>query len=145
VVELFEARKPRETAVISEIDGMVKHGGIVKGQRKIIIVPDEPGAEPREYALPRGTRELLHPSIFAQRPQDEIVGDMHSGRPVDFRLRSPTMSADMRPTDLWTMATPSGHRVRATLIPMGKIVTLAWFLDDRPEGAEDFTSWDDAL
>jgi DNA-directed RNA polymerase subunit beta' len=54
VVELFEARKPRETAVISEIDGIVKHGGIVKGQRKLIIVPDEPGAEPREYALPRG-------------------------------------------------------------------------------------------
>src|SRR6202007_8621 len=54
VVELFEARKPRETAVISEIDGVVKHGGIAKGQRKIIIVPDEPGADPREYALPRG-------------------------------------------------------------------------------------------
>lgn len=54
VVELFEARKPRETAVISEIDGIVKHGGVVKSQRKIIIVPDEPGAEPREYSLPRG-------------------------------------------------------------------------------------------
>jgi DNA-directed RNA polymerase subunit beta' len=54
VVELFEARKPRETAVISEIDGIVKHGAVVKGQRKIMIVPDEPGAEPREYALPRG-------------------------------------------------------------------------------------------
>src|ERR1700730_12198543 len=54
VVELFEARKPRETAVISEIDGIVKHGGIVKGQRKIIVVPDEPGAEPREYGLPPG-------------------------------------------------------------------------------------------
>ena len=52
VVELFEARKPRATAVISEIDGVVKHGGIVKGLRKIIIVPDE--AEPREYSLPRG-------------------------------------------------------------------------------------------
>ena len=54
VVELFEARKPRETAVISEIDGRVKHGGIVKGMRKLIIVPEEPGAEPREYSLPRG-------------------------------------------------------------------------------------------
>ena len=54
VVELFEARKPRETAVISEIDGVVKHGGIVKGMRKMIIVPDEEGAEPREYSLPRG-------------------------------------------------------------------------------------------
>ncbi len=54
VVELFEARKPRETAVISEIDGTVRHGGIVKGLRKIIIVPDEGGGEPREYSLPRG-------------------------------------------------------------------------------------------
>ena len=54
VVELFEARKPRETAVISEIDGAVKHGGIVKGMRKILIVPDETATEPREYSLPRG-------------------------------------------------------------------------------------------
>ena len=54
VVELFEARKPRETAVISEIDGKVQHGGIVKGLRKLIIVPEEPGAQPREYSLPRG-------------------------------------------------------------------------------------------
>ncbi len=53
VVELFEARKPRETAVISEIDGAVRHGGIVKGMRKILVVPDE-GAEAREYSLPRG-------------------------------------------------------------------------------------------
>jgi DNA-directed RNA polymerase subunit beta' len=55
VVELFEARKPRENAaVISEIDGIVKIGGVVKGQRKILVVPDEPGADPREYSLPRG-------------------------------------------------------------------------------------------
>src|SRR5947207_3735102 len=54
VVELFEARKPRETAVITEIDGIVKHGPVVKGQRKIFVVPDEPGAEPREYSVPRG-------------------------------------------------------------------------------------------
>src|SRR5687767_5456412 len=53
VVELFEARKPRETAIISEIDGLVRHGGIVKGQRKIIIVPED-GGDPREYSLPRG-------------------------------------------------------------------------------------------
>jgi DNA-directed RNA polymerase subunit beta' len=54
VVELFEARKPREAAaVISEIDGIVKIGGVVKGQRKIMIVPED-GGEPREYSLPRG-------------------------------------------------------------------------------------------
>ncbi len=54
VQELFEARKPRETAVISEIDGTAKIGSIVKGMRKVIIVPDEQGAEAREYSLPRG-------------------------------------------------------------------------------------------
>jgi DNA-directed RNA polymerase subunit beta' len=54
VVELFEARKPREAAaVISEIDGIVKIGGVVKGQRKIMILPED-GGEPREYSLPRG-------------------------------------------------------------------------------------------
>ena len=54
VVELFEARKPRETAIITEIDGVVKIGSIVKGMRRVLIVPDEGGAEPREYSLPRG-------------------------------------------------------------------------------------------
>jgi len=52
VVELFEARKPRETAVITEIDGIVKYGDISKGQRKIMVI-NENQVE-REYALPRG-------------------------------------------------------------------------------------------
>jgi DNA-directed RNA polymerase subunit beta' len=52
VVELFEARKPRETAVITEIDGIVKYGDIAKGQRKIHVI-NENGVE-REYSLPRG-------------------------------------------------------------------------------------------
>jgi DNA-directed RNA polymerase subunit beta' len=59
VVELFEARKPKDPAVISEIDGVVKDGGVVKGQRKMIIVPDD-GSESREYALPRGVHVNVH-------------------------------------------------------------------------------------
>jgi DNA-directed RNA polymerase subunit beta' len=59
VVELFEARKPHDPAVISEIDGMVKEGGVVKGQRKVIIVPDD-GTEPRDYLLPRGVHVNVH-------------------------------------------------------------------------------------
>jgi len=59
VVELFEARKPKDPAVISEIDGVVKDGGVVKGQRKMIIVPDDT-TEPREYALPRGVHVNVH-------------------------------------------------------------------------------------
>jgi DNA-directed RNA polymerase subunit beta' len=52
VVELFEARKPRETAVISEIDGVVKFGEVSKGQRKIYVVADN-GTE-KEYSVPKG-------------------------------------------------------------------------------------------
>ena len=52
VVELFEARKPRETAIIAEIHGVVKYGEISKGQRKIFVIGDD--GEQREYSLPRG-------------------------------------------------------------------------------------------
>ncbi len=53
VVELFEARRPGETAMMSEINGTVKFGPIAKGKRKIIVTGDD-GAE-REYDIPRGT------------------------------------------------------------------------------------------
>ncbi|MBA3768999.1 MAG: DNA-directed RNA polymerase subunit beta' [Blastocatellia bacterium] len=53
VVELFEARRPGETAVMSEIDGTVAFGPIAKGKRKLIITGGD-GSE-REYDIPRGT------------------------------------------------------------------------------------------
>ncbi|MFQ6083697.1 MAG: DNA-directed RNA polymerase subunit beta' [Candidatus Aminicenantia bacterium] len=49
--ELFEARKPKSPAVITEINGKVEFGGISRGYRKIIIKNDE-GVE-REYLIPR--------------------------------------------------------------------------------------------
>src|SRR6202023_4008327 len=52
VGELFEARKPRETAIISEIDGVVRFGEVTKGQRKIYVTAEN-GTE-KEYSVPRG-------------------------------------------------------------------------------------------
>ncbi len=52
VAELFEARKPREFAVISEIDGTVSYGKDAKGKRKVIITPDV--GEDKEYLIPKG-------------------------------------------------------------------------------------------
>jgi DNA-directed RNA polymerase subunit beta' len=52
VAELFEARKPKEQATITEIDGMVRIGGIVKGMRKIEVQADD--GEVKEYLIPRG-------------------------------------------------------------------------------------------
>ena len=55
VVELFEARKPRDPAVMSAIDGTVRYGGVVKGKRKIVIVPDDVTVpEHPEYEIQRG-------------------------------------------------------------------------------------------
>ena len=53
IVELFEARRPKDAAVITEIDGSVSHGPIAKGMRKVIITGDD--AETREYLIPRYT------------------------------------------------------------------------------------------
>jgi len=52
VAELFEARKPKDHAVISEIDGVVQFGKDAKGKRKVIVVPDV--GEPIEYLVPKG-------------------------------------------------------------------------------------------
>ncbi|MDQ6891389.1 MAG: DNA-directed RNA polymerase subunit beta' [Acidobacteriota bacterium] len=53
IVELFEARRPKDAAVITEIDGTVSHGPITKGMRKVIISGDD--GETREYLIPRYT------------------------------------------------------------------------------------------
>jgi len=52
VAELFEARKPKDHAVISEIDGSVAFGKDSKGKRKIVITPEV--GEPIEYLIPKG-------------------------------------------------------------------------------------------
>ncbi|WP_428263236.1 DNA-directed RNA polymerase subunit beta' [Haliangium sp.] len=52
VAELFEARKPKDHAVISEIDGMVHFGKDTKGKRKVIVQPDV--GDPREYLIAKG-------------------------------------------------------------------------------------------
>ncbi|HUU51043.1 MAG TPA: DNA-directed RNA polymerase subunit beta' [Nitrospinota bacterium] len=58
VAELFEARKPKEQAIITEIDGIVKFGGMEKGMRKVIVSGD--GTEEREYLIPRGKHVNVH-------------------------------------------------------------------------------------
>ncbi|MEN6620268.1 MAG: DNA-directed RNA polymerase subunit beta' [Smithella sp.] len=52
VAELFEARKPKDFAVISEIEGTVSYGKDAKGKRKIIVTPEI--GEEKEYLIPKG-------------------------------------------------------------------------------------------
>ena len=66
VAELFEARKPKDHAIISEIDGVVSFGKDTKGKRKVVITP--PGIDglpvedqAREYLIPKGKHIQVQP------------------------------------------------------------------------------------
>ena len=54
VAELFEARRPKEAAVIAEISGTVRFGKDYKNKRRIAIEPSDKSLEPREYLVPKG-------------------------------------------------------------------------------------------
>jgi DNA-directed RNA polymerase subunit beta' len=64
VAELFEARKPKEYALISDIDGMVEFGKDLKGKRKVVIRPDV--GEMKEYIIPRGKHVSVHEGDFVK-------------------------------------------------------------------------------
>ncbi|MDE3257065.1 MAG: DNA-directed RNA polymerase subunit beta' [Gemmatimonadota bacterium] len=52
VAELFEARRPKDPAVVTEIDGTVSFGGLVRGSRTVIVTSDD--GEERKYTIPYG-------------------------------------------------------------------------------------------
>src|SRR5690625_7786008 len=56
VAELFEARKPKDYAVMSESEGRVEFGRDYRTRRRVIARPEEEGAEPVEYLIPTGLR-----------------------------------------------------------------------------------------
>ena len=51
VAELFEARRPKDHAIIAEIDGFVRYGRDYKNKRRISIVPADEDQEPVEYMV----------------------------------------------------------------------------------------------
>jgi DNA-directed RNA polymerase subunit beta' len=64
VAELFEARKPKEFAVVSEIDGVVSFGKDTKGKRKVVVTPEV--GEPREYLIAKGKHISVHEGDFVR-------------------------------------------------------------------------------
>ena len=58
VAELFEVRKPKEQAIITEIDGRVTFGKDLKGKRRVIVIPEV--GEPKEYLVPKAKHITVH-------------------------------------------------------------------------------------
>ena len=85
VAELFEARRPKDPAVITEIDGGVRFGDIKRGKREVIITP-ESGA-PRTYEVPVGKHMRVHEGDHVR------AGDRLSEGPINphdiLRIKGP--------------------------------------------------------
>jgi DNA-directed RNA polymerase subunit beta' len=75
VAELFEARRPKEAAVIAEISGTVRFGRDYKNKRRITIEPSEKGVEPAEYLIPKGKHIHLQDGDVIEKGESIVEGN----------------------------------------------------------------------
>jgi DNA-directed RNA polymerase subunit beta' len=83
VAELFEARKPKDYAIISGSDGRVEFGKDYKTKRRIVVVPEDASQEPVEYLIPKGKH------VSVQEGDYVLKGDLlMDGNPVPHDILS---------------------------------------------------------
>jgi DNA-directed RNA polymerase subunit beta' len=75
VAELFEARRPKDHAIIAEGDGYVEFGRDYKTKRRIIVRPEEEGAEPTEYLVPKGRHITVQEGDFIRKGEYLLDGN----------------------------------------------------------------------
>lgn len=67
VAELFEARRPKDHSIISEIDGVVEFGKDYKSKRRILVKPMDATIEPVEYMIPKGKHITVNEGDFVNK------------------------------------------------------------------------------
>jgi DNA-directed RNA polymerase subunit beta' len=67
VAELFEARRPKDHAIIAEIDGRVEFGKDYKNKRRLRITPEDDALEPIEYMIPKGKHIAVQEGDFVKK------------------------------------------------------------------------------
>ncbi|WP_417258197.1 DNA-directed RNA polymerase subunit beta' [Celeribacter sp.] len=75
VAELFEARRPKDHAIIAEIDGYVRFGRDYKNKRRISIEPADDSLEPVEYMVPKGKHIPVGEGDFIQKGEYLMDGN----------------------------------------------------------------------
>ncbi|MFQ5439740.1 MAG: DNA-directed RNA polymerase subunit beta', partial [Paracoccaceae bacterium] len=75
VAELFEARRPKDHAIIAEIDGYVRYGRDYKNKRRISIEPADDSLEPVEYMVPKGKHIPVQEGDFIQKGEYIMDGN----------------------------------------------------------------------
>jgi DNA-directed RNA polymerase subunit beta' len=73
VAELFEVRKPKDMAVVSEIAGLVHYEGESKGKRKLVVQPDV--GDTKEYLVPKGKHITATDGDFVEAGEQLTEGD----------------------------------------------------------------------
>ncbi len=77
VAELFEARKPKENAIVSEINGVISFGKMSKGKREIIVTPETEHGEARKYTIPRGKHIIVHEGDYVRAGEPLMDGPVN--------------------------------------------------------------------
>ena len=75
VAELFEARKPKDHAIISENEGRIEFGKDYKNKRRIVVVPEEKDEEPMEYLIPKGKHISVQEGDYVERGDSLMDGN----------------------------------------------------------------------
>jgi DNA-directed RNA polymerase subunit beta' len=76
VAELFEARRPKDFAIISDTDGQVEFGKDYKSKRRIIVNPTDKTIEPREYLIPKGRHLAVQEGDYVRKGDPLLDGAM---------------------------------------------------------------------
>ncbi|HWA01049.1 MAG TPA: DNA-directed RNA polymerase subunit beta', partial [Caulobacterales bacterium] len=75
VAELFEARRPKDHAIIAEIDGRVEFGKDYKAKRRLRLVPEGEDQEPIEYMIPKGKHIAVQEGDFVKKGEYLLDGN----------------------------------------------------------------------
>jgi DNA-directed RNA polymerase subunit beta' len=75
VAELFEARKPKEAAVLAEADGFVEFGKDYKNKRRVVVRPKNEKLEPTEYLIPKGKHISVREGDFVEKGDYIVEGN----------------------------------------------------------------------
>ena len=75
VAELFEARKPKDHAIISENEGRIEFGKDYKSKRRIVVVPEAKDEEPVEYLIPKGKHISVQEGDYVEKGDSLMDGN----------------------------------------------------------------------
>ena len=141
VAELFEARRPKEPAVITEIDGVVEYGDVAKQHRKIFVTGED--GEKREYQIPRGAH------INVQEGERVRAGEALMDGPIDphdiLRVKGGTLYTvtpeESLATALRTIAAGSAKSPREKDYLLDCLQTANWLVKSLDQRARTISCW----